>query len=187
MKNFKLFGFLGLLGLLITLNGCRKDPCDDIICLNEGYCANGICNCPTGYEGSDCGTESIPTSVKITQIVVSNYPVTTSTGAGWDVSSGADMYLSVNQGTTANLNNFTSGYAENVTGNSITYSTGFPTTITNPSVEWVIGLWDYDSTDSDDKMAGVYFTPNDYKSGFPSTINLTTASLSMTLTVEWEF
>jgi len=33
-----------------------QDPCEQIECLNGGYCLNGSCNCPEGYTGSLCGT-----------------------------------------------------------------------------------------------------------------------------------
>lgn len=35
-----------------------EDPCENITCLNEGICNNGDCNCPLGYEGETCETES---------------------------------------------------------------------------------------------------------------------------------
>ncbi|KAK6173688.1 hypothetical protein SNE40_017095 [Patella caerulea] len=36
---------------------CCKDPCDDVECLNNGVCVDGICNCPCGFSGSDCGVD----------------------------------------------------------------------------------------------------------------------------------
>ncbi|XP_050417572.1 neurogenic locus notch homolog protein 2 [Patella vulgata] len=36
---------------------CCKDPCDDVECLNNGVCVNGICNCPCGFSGADCGVD----------------------------------------------------------------------------------------------------------------------------------
>lgn len=44
--------------LLFMFTTCKKDPCKDVICLNAGTCVLGICDCLTGYEGDDCGTES---------------------------------------------------------------------------------------------------------------------------------
>lgn len=32
-----------------------SDPCNDVICLNDGVCADGACDCPDGWMGSDCG------------------------------------------------------------------------------------------------------------------------------------
>jgi len=54
MKNFKL-GFIGVFALtLMMLTGCTDD-CKDVTCLNGGTCLAGTCECPAGYEGSDCG------------------------------------------------------------------------------------------------------------------------------------
>lgn len=30
--------------------------CKDLTCLNNGVCVEGICDCPEGFAGSDCGT-----------------------------------------------------------------------------------------------------------------------------------
>lgn len=57
MKSMK-FGFLGTLLIAgsIFVAGCTDDPCKDITCVN-GECVDGDCVCPTGYEGTDCGTK----------------------------------------------------------------------------------------------------------------------------------
>ncbi len=31
-------------------------PCDTVNCLNGGVCNNGLCDCPTGFEGDSCET-----------------------------------------------------------------------------------------------------------------------------------
>ena len=55
MKNIKLslFGAFFMAAMIFT--GC-DDPCKDVTCLNGGTCLEGTCECPTGYEGDDCGT-----------------------------------------------------------------------------------------------------------------------------------
>ncbi|KAK6173744.1 hypothetical protein SNE40_017148 [Patella caerulea] len=37
---------------------CCNDPCDDVECLNKGVCVDGICNCPRGFSGADCGVDN---------------------------------------------------------------------------------------------------------------------------------
>lgn len=56
MKNFKLF-LLSLSFGALALTGC-KDECADVVCQNGGTCNEGICACATGYEGTECATET---------------------------------------------------------------------------------------------------------------------------------
>jgi len=48
-----------LLAIALTFIGCvGEDLCENITCLNEGICNNGDCECPLGFEGATCETES---------------------------------------------------------------------------------------------------------------------------------
>lgn len=38
----------------VLYSSCEKDTCADLTCKNGGSCAEGKCNCPTGYEGTIC-------------------------------------------------------------------------------------------------------------------------------------
>jgi hypothetical protein len=40
----------------VLYSSCEKDPCADLKCINGGACSLGLCNCPTGYEGTLCET-----------------------------------------------------------------------------------------------------------------------------------
>lgn len=39
---------------ITTFQGCQKDECKDVHCLNGGVCNKGTCTCPTGYSGTYC-------------------------------------------------------------------------------------------------------------------------------------
>lgn len=39
---------------VITYTACKKDPCENVICLNLGACEGGHCVCPVGFEGPRC-------------------------------------------------------------------------------------------------------------------------------------
>ena len=56
MKNIKV-SILGAFAFAMVLFAGCDDPCKDVTCLNGGTCLEGTCECPTGYEGTDCGTE----------------------------------------------------------------------------------------------------------------------------------
>lgn len=50
----KLSRVLLSLCILLIINSCKKDPCEDTICQNGGLCIEGICDCPPGYSGLRC-------------------------------------------------------------------------------------------------------------------------------------
>lgn len=52
MKNLSI-----LLTAALIMISCAKDPCKDVICLNDGTCIDGTCLCEDWYEGEDCGIE----------------------------------------------------------------------------------------------------------------------------------
>ncbi|MBK6818670.1 MAG: calcium-binding EGF-like domain-containing protein [Bacteroidetes bacterium] len=64
MKNLKsiLMASFLTVGIFSTalFTSCNQDKCKDTVCNNGGTCneTDGSCNCPVGYEGSNCDTES---------------------------------------------------------------------------------------------------------------------------------
>ncbi|MCY7410082.1 MAG: calcium-binding EGF-like domain-containing protein [Chitinophagales bacterium] len=62
MKKVSIFSasFLSAIAFATVMffNACTSDPCKDIVCMNGGTCISGTCDCTTGYEGTDCSTES---------------------------------------------------------------------------------------------------------------------------------
>ncbi len=51
-----LLTFLLSIALLsaVTYTACKKDPCENVVCMNLGACDGGKCVCPTGFEGDRC-------------------------------------------------------------------------------------------------------------------------------------
>jgi hypothetical protein len=62
MKNLKsilLASFLTIGAFSTTIfTSCDPDACKDVVCQNGGTCTDGLCACPTGYEGTNCETLS---------------------------------------------------------------------------------------------------------------------------------
>jgi len=155
----KIGTFVILLAYLL-LAGCSKnnaDPCENVSCLNGGTCANGTCNCPEGFTGSDCSQEKTPTSMVIKSITVTKFSKTTSNGAGWDLTSGPDLtFVLVNK--TKNTSYQHDKYIENVT--TTTAKFGNLELTVSPTDRYVIELYDYDLgltnlIDPDDFMGGI--------------------------------
>lgn len=175
--------------------GCAiYDSCYNITCQNGGTCISGTCDCPPGYGGVNCETTQSPISVTINKIELTAYPTATSSGASWDSGfpGSPDVFLSINSGTTSNLFSFISGDTmTNANGSMLTYTTGFPYTLSSLASFYSLGVWDNDGFDQfgislNDKMAGVYFQPS-FSWVNPTTINLTTNQMSAKLYVTWNF
>ena len=55
MNKMNLRKRLSLMFLAMMLLGsCKDEPCDNIICQNDGICMDGLCDCPSGFEGEFC-------------------------------------------------------------------------------------------------------------------------------------
>ncbi|WP_276135132.1 hypothetical protein [Polluticoccus soli] len=44
----------------VLYSSCSKsiDKCETVVCKNGGTCTDGLCKCPTGYEGAACETQT---------------------------------------------------------------------------------------------------------------------------------
>src|SRR5205809_189486 len=53
-----LSAILFLIAASFFFQSCKKDKCKDQYCLNGGACLDGTCQCPTGYSGAHCETNT---------------------------------------------------------------------------------------------------------------------------------
>lgn len=173
MKNKNIFFVIFLLGLTVAFSGCKKDdidPCEGITCLNGGTCANGQCNCPEGYSGSDCSQQVTPDKIRVTKIEITRFPATDN-GAGWDLTSGPDIYPKLSLGSTEIWTS--EDYYQNADPSTVySFDINPIVNLSSPNDRYTISLYDYDDFDADDFMGGIIFTPYSSNNGFPSTINL---------------
>lgn len=51
-----LIGAVAIIALFsaVTYTSCKKDACENVLCLNLGACDQGKCDCPVGFEGTRC-------------------------------------------------------------------------------------------------------------------------------------
>lgn len=57
LRPFLLTAFVVTAGFsAVTYTSCTEDKCKAIVCANGSACNDGICICPSGYEGAHCET-----------------------------------------------------------------------------------------------------------------------------------
>jgi len=55
MRPVLVTAFLTLLVFsAVTYTACKRNLCVDVNCMHRGACFDGVCACPTGYEGLRC-------------------------------------------------------------------------------------------------------------------------------------
>lgn len=182
---------LAIIGITIN-NSCKKDdpkpsdPCQNITCLNGGYCANGQCVCPKGYTGANCSQQVTPSQMRITKIEVTRFPATDG-GAGWDLTSGPDIYPTFSLGSSTIWNSPT--YYENANPSLVYEFIPNPAIVlSSPISQYTISLYDYDDLDADDFMGGINFTPYSSTGGFPTTRTIDaggSVAFRLTFTYSW--
>jgi len=135
--------------------------------------------------------KNAPTKLKINSILLSSFPATTTSGGGWDLSDGPDVFPQIigPTGTTS----YSTYRKENLTVANLptTFSSGFPYTISSLDFQHTIEFYDYDPIGSNEWMGGYYFTVRNYMptngDQYPRTIYFQnpTSQLKFTLNVDW--
>jgi hypothetical protein len=52
MNNYQFIKLLTC--FLIIFISCEENPCEEITCINNGVCIDGVCDCPEGFGGENC-------------------------------------------------------------------------------------------------------------------------------------
>lgn len=175
IKCLTLHFWLLILVFPLVIVSCKKndaDPCDKTVCLNGGHCANGECVCPDGYGGADCSQPITPRKIKITKIEVTRFPATDN-GAGWDLTSGPDIYLKLLKDDVQIWKSSNTYNYQNADPSKIySFDIAPAVDLTDPQDQYTISLYDYDDFDAPDFMGGIIFTPYAKSKGFPSVLTL---------------
>jgi PKD repeat protein len=152
-----------------------NDPCAGVTCLNGGTCVNGSCNCPTGYTGSNCGSEVTPSSMRITKITVTDF-----VNSGWDTFpvSSPDIKVTVGLGASCSSSLYASEYYQDAyPGPNYDFIPTSPIVISNPTATIAICLYD-DDLSGEEYMAGVQLSPYSSDEGFPSVRTITISGMT---------
>ena len=158
-----------LLLLLALVVSCKKDdPCDGVTCENNGSCVDGSCACIGLWRGEKCTEQITPLLISIRQMTNTKFPATDNNGAGWDLTSGPDIYFIMKQSGTTILSS-QDNFIQNA---SVGASWTFNLSIVFPKEPITIEMWDYDDFDSDDFMGAVTGVVYTDTNGFPTLINL---------------
>ena len=171
-------------------NGSANDPCENVTCLNGGLCENGECDCPEMYTGDDCGEQATPTSIRVTQITLNDFPPQNN-GDDWDGflcgGGNPDILITLDDG---NGEFFESPhYSDVVPGTTLTFTQGFPATTNNPENLHIIRLYDNDTggCSPDDYMGGLEFSIYNSSNDFPETIEVYNSSIQIEATLHIEY
>ncbi len=68
---------------LTIYTSCTKDKCADITCQHGGTCKSGSCNCPSGYSGTRCETQTCAVN-STAQVQFSNRSASSTYSVVWD-------------------------------------------------------------------------------------------------------
>jgi hypothetical protein len=166
------------------------DSCYNVSCQNGGICINGTCDCPPGYTGTNCENRQTPISMTINKMELTTYPMANDFGNIWDggSNSGPDVVLTINSGTSSNTFSFVSGETfTDANGSMLTYTTGFPYTLSSLYSFYTIGIWDDDGVSGYEKMDGFYFEPSSRMGNRPTVFNMTGSNMAVRCYVTWNY
>lgn len=190
--TLKLFGLLLITSLFFA--SCGKDEeseepantteCGDYICENGSTCVDGVCECPEGYSGNACETRLDPVSVKLTSVVVKDFPLTDAFGSAWDDDGKADLTFSItSDGLTSYFHSSIITDADpNVDHNLSVTAYSF----TEPNVNYTITLLDNDGSDAPQAMSSYSFKPI-LTIGTGGILQLSGGSSQIDLTLKYEY
>lgn len=157
--------YLLLISMLCFL-GCKKEAkCPT--CEN-GTCVDGVCQCPPHWTGKTCSEQVTPHGITISSVTISKIPATDPNGAGWDFTSGPDVYMVLKVNGTVWFNT-----RDNPISNGGVNSSWLTTNLVlEPTDKISIDFYDFDTPDADDYMGGIQGLIYSSTNGFPTSILL---------------
>lgn len=205
MLSVLLTGFVA--SLLVVSTGCPgsgkpDDPCEGIICINGGTCVNGICECPEGFEGADCGQEKVPDNIRIAKITYTKMPEKKDNGDTWDVGAfpaafpGLKVIVYRDSDPDPNDENWVAIWdSENDIGlkndanptQTQVFVPTLPTILNNPEQKYRVSLYDWDPGPVEEFMGGITFVPYAPGQSHPAQIIQENSKVRFVLDVTYDF
>ncbi len=177
---------LAALFYLTTFFSCLKEPCEGKICLNDGVCMDGTCDCPDQFTGKDCSQQSTPDFIRLNSIQVTRFPATNA-GVSWDPTDGPDIFFRLHSDEHPLAQPLV--LFENADASTDYYF--FINIIDFHHVKSVhrIQLFDYDGIGANHDLLGeISFTPYHDTNGFPQMVVIDEGGpIAFTLTYEYHF
>lgn len=203
--------------LMMLLVTCKKkdDLCKNANCMNNGTCADGKCNCPEGYNGSQCenydpcynstcmnggtcqggscvcpqGYTSANCSQQITpsKITITKVKVVKFPASNWDTGDGPDIFpeLWINGGTQV-WSDPNTNYQNANSDQTYNFTPNPSILLTLVNSQYTFSLWDYDGPGAYQYISSVTFNPYSGTNGFPATLTLDNNSdLAFELTLSY--
>lgn len=157
MKHVHLY----LILIFLSIASCKKDDPEP---------------CPNLYTGKNCDIQITPSFIRVLATTLTNFPPTDN-GAGWDLTSGPDIYIVIKQNGQVLLNT-DNDWKQNASP-GISWQKPFSTidAISNITIE----VWDYDDFDDDDFMGAIQGPIYTDTNGFPQFIDATSGGISLKL------
>jgi hypothetical protein len=189
MTRLRHLSLLATFFLLIVQFGCKDeddDPCEGVLC-GDGYCDNGVCQCPEGFYGFRCNSFLIPTAVVLEGITIDKFPTTRVDSSSWDVGSNPDLHLTFFQSTTK-LWETNSSIQDASTNSNLQFDVIPSVRMRNLDAQYTISLYDDDGNKVDEFMAGSLFKPYDEILGSVKNRTIDNGGdLVVTLTLSYEY
>lgn len=134
------------------------------------------------------------TKVTVTKITITQMPFTKPSGAGWDPTSGPDVFVNISDSVSVVKYNGSANVFSNATSSSLPiWFNTVPNYVNNNNfyVARYVDVWDDDSPLANDYIGFIYFRLADYitlPNPYPSSINISnsTTGISATLDLIWQ-
>jgi hypothetical protein len=143
--------------------------------------------CPSGFYGESCTIQKTPSKIIVNKIEITRFPATDQNGAGWDLSSGADIFPVISK--VGNKIWESPTYIQNADANSQhTFTLSPSVDLLNPESIYTMSLYDFDELDPNDLIGLETFVPYySTTNNFPETIQFTGNTIDYKLYVTYVF